>query len=77
MKFGECKEVKDITYNNQGISYKLDIEKEAPKRDPLAIKIEEDIINFNQNGDRCGGDSPVLKTGCKIFIYLGIEAGKN
>ena len=57
-----------MIYNNQGISYKLDIEKERPKRDPLALKIEAEIINFNQNGDRCGGDSPVLQNGCMFSI---------
>lgn len=72
MRFADdCKDTKDLVYNNQGISFKLDTEKEGPKRDPLALKIEEEIINFNQNGDRCAGDSPVLKGGCNCTFIQG------
>ena len=64
LRFEEkCHNVSDLTYNDEGISYKLDINKEMPKRDALAIKIEEELIKYNQEADHCTEVSPVVKGG--------------
>ena len=40
-----------------------------PRRDELTVKLEQDIIHYNQNGDHCSEESPVLKMG-SIFVVM-------
>ena len=50
--------------------YSIDTGKAAPKREEITIQLEEEIIRYNQDGDHCKEESPVLQKGskmCKIF----------
>lgn len=64
-------EVSELTYTNLETSFELNTKKAPPTREPITIKIENDIVDFNHNGDRCNGNSPVLEVGSKcVFIKM-------
>ena len=57
--------------------YKLNINKDMPERDELTKKLERDIIQFNQEGDHCHGESPVLKKGSSFVFYLDVDVSSQ
>lgn len=67
----KCMEVSELTYTSLETSFELNTKKAPPTREPITIKIENDIVDFNQNGDRCNANSPVLEVGSKcVFIKM-------
>ena len=69
----KCMEVSELTYTSLETSFELNTKKAPPTREPITIKIENDIVDFNQNGDRCNGNSPVLEVGSKcVFIKMSM-----
>lgn len=34
-----------------------------PSRDPLSVAIEQEVIEFNKNGDKCSSNSPIVAEG--------------
>ena len=55
--------MKDLNYTKMETVYELNTNKPSPTRDPLTVKLEKDIIQFSQEGDRCNGKSPVIAEG--------------
>ena len=75
MKFdGECIETEDLHYNKLETIYELNTEKPAPTREPITVKIEEDIIEYMQTGKHCSEEPPVLAKSSMKYSYEDVNA---
>jgi hypothetical protein len=54
-----CISPADLKYTSLQTTYQLSTTKPIPTRDPLTVKLEEEITKFMLEGDHCLGESPV------------------
>ncbi len=59
----DCKNVQTLKFSKQQVVYSLNCNKQSPKRDSVAVELEEKVDNYLRFKDHCTEISPISKQG--------------